>query len=524
MQLINNFLNQNKFLLVFIIILKIFFLLNFYLVDDAYIVFRSAYNFGNFGEFSYNLGENFSGVTSWLYGLWTGLISVIFKSNFIAIITIINSFLSLVSSLLLYSIFINLNSNKNNTKNPLFPLLFFINPAICTIGTIGLETSFLVFFITLFFYSFYVKKNKILTFISGVLSILTRIELFSLFLIFIFSSIFKKEKNLLLITNILIFGIILNLVGNLIVNGSYFPQTAISKLSTLTPDNTYIFFEIIERFSKIFFLDQSYFIGFKTKFFPIFFNFLVSLLAISMLLKYIFSNIYHILIKEELTDLSHINFTLSLAVLAIPSAYIISGQIWEWYFLPFSFFFIILFSNYLMSLKQNILRDFIISIMVIIISSINFFVKYNISFQEHNFRSNVGKLINLNAENKSTLFLEPAGYIPYFAKIKTIDTVGLSSKKIREYRTNDNIDWWFDFVENEKPDFIVDRKNIMAGSTKDGYIIFTKEQNNWIESNYKLLKKFDYNEYLENYKFRHSIEKFIIKLGSHSNYYVFKKI
>ena len=162
--------------------------------------------------------------------------------------------------------------------------------------------------------------------------------------------------------------------------------------------------------------------------------------------------------------------------------------------------------------------------MIIAISSINFFVKYNISFQEHNFRSNVGKLINLNAENKSTLFLEPAGYIPYFAKIKTIDTVGLSSKKIREYRTNDNVDWWFDFVKNEKPDFIVDRKNIMSGSTKDGYMIFTKEQNNWIKSNYKLLKKFDYDEYLDNYKFRHPIEKFIIKLGSHSNYYVFKKI
>lgn len=74
--------------------------------------------------------------------------------------------------------------------------------------------------------------------------------------------------------------------------------------------------------------------------------------------------------------------------------------------------------------------------MILFLSIFQFLVLKNIGFQENVYRSNVGQYIYDISEDKKndTLFLEPAGYIPYYAKIKTIDTVGLTSPTIRKYR------------------------------------------------------------------------------------------
>ena len=64
----------------------------------------------------------------------------------------------------------------------------------------------------------------------------------------------------------------------------------------------------------------------------------------------------------------------------------------------------------------------------------------------------VGKDIYSMSEDKlnDTLFLEPSGYIPYYAKIKTYDTVGLSSPEIHQFRKMyKNKRWWLDFIEEK---------------------------------------------------------------------------
>ena len=40
-----------------------------------------------------------------------------------------------------------------------------------------------------------------------------------------------------------------------------------------------------------------------------------------------------------------------------------------------------------------------------------------------------------------TLFLEPAGYIPFYAGIKTFDEVGLASPEILRFKERDPNDW-----------------------------------------------------------------------------------
>ena len=193
------------------------------------------------------------------------------------------------------------------------------------------------FFISSFFYNYYFQKNNLYIFIFGILVILTRIELFSLFLIFLFSNFFK-EKKIILISLIIVLGLIFNFLGSYLINGYIFPETAISKLHTLTPSNTYNFSEIIDRLLKMLILEQSYFIGFKTKFFPYFINAFFTILFLIVLFKPILKIIIKMTRGHKITKSEDLIFSISAACITIPIAYIFSGQIWDWYFLPFAFF------------------------------------------------------------------------------------------------------------------------------------------------------------------------------------------
>ena len=78
--------------------------------------------------------------------------------------------------------------------------------------------------------------------------------------------------------------------------------------------------------------------------------------------------------------------------------------------------------------------------LLVLITFLQFTVLKNIGFQENSYRSVIGKDIFRMSDNPDidTLFLEPAGYIPYYAKIKTYDTVGLSSPEILKFRKQNN--------------------------------------------------------------------------------------
>ena len=123
---------------------------------------------------------------------------------------------------------------------------------------------------------------------------------------------------------------------------------------------------------------------------------------------------------------------------------------------------------------------------------------------------------------KDTLFLEPSGYVPYYAKIKTYDTVGLSSPEILKYRKMyKNNRWWLDFIEDKNPTFILDRNNLDSGYSHDGEYEFSPQELLWFKQNYRLIKKYNYQEYVKRYS--GSLEPFY-KLGNHAPYYLYKEI
>jgi hypothetical protein len=48
-------------------------------------------------------------------------------------------------------------------------------------------------------------------------------------------------------------------------------------------------------------------------------------------------------------------------------------------------------------------------------------------------------------------FIEPAGYVPYFSGLKTIDEVGLVDKQIQEEIKKDKANYWINTVKKENP-------------------------------------------------------------------------
>ena len=214
---------------------------------------------------------------------------------------------------------------------------------------------------------------------------------------------------------------------------------------------------------------------------------------------------------------------ISASIIFLPLSYIVAGHVWDWYLYPYSFLSYVLFTIFLINLKNYHKIKNIFVIVIFIISTFQFLVLKNIGFQENSYRSVVGKDIYKLSQNhqKDTLFLEPSGYIPYFAKIKTFDTVGLSSAEILSFRKNKSDNrWWLNFIEEKNPTFILDRNNIYDGFSYDGKYNLKDSEIKWFVKNYKLIKKYNYDEFLNKYS---GIFKPFYRLGSHADYYLFKK-
>ncbi|MDC0896155.1 hypothetical protein OAS16_05430 [Candidatus Pelagibacter sp.] len=525
----NNISNYNIYsiLLIFlVIILKLLFYFSGFILEDSFIVFRSAFNFADFNNFSFNLDEtNHTGVTSKVFGLICYIIRIIFGDYASLVIILFNSILSLFASMIFYISFRNLINENNDYIEKNFLLLFVLlcNPAILIIGITGLEYALVIFFMSLSFLYIFSNYNNYYLLLGSALLPATRFELIAVNLIFIFVFFIYRDRKWFYLLVFSILGLVLNFSLNFYFDNTIFPSSAISKWMTLSKTNHYELKNIFEYFSIWFLYSKSFFLGVTSKYVPNIIYFLISVMILFFVFKkFLYFNIFKYKLEEKKYRITLLICALS--IFFVPLSYVIAGHAFSWYFFPFSYltyvFLTIIFIN-----SQIYKPKYIKFCLTILISLIcfQFLILKNIGFQENTYRSHVGQFINEDSTNKDidTLFLEPAGYIPYFAKIKTFDTVGLTSPLIREYRKKDKIkNWWFNFIYNEKPIYIVERRDVsFDGNVRDGNYVLTKDELKWFRNNYKKIKTFKYSEYIEKYG---GAFKSFYRLGSHSDYYVFK--
>jgi hypothetical protein len=106
---------------------------------------------------------------------------------------------------------------------------------------------------------------------------------------------------------------------------------------------------------------------------------------------------------------------------------------------------------------------------------------------EWNYRRKIGLFLNTYEKDKNQwILLEPAGYVPYFSGLKTIDEVGLVDKQIQTEIKKDKPHYWINTVKNRKPKYLLSYKNLFEGDDAEYY-----------QAHYQLLKEFRIKEHLK---------------------------
>ena len=518
--------NFNPILILLILSTLILFRLIFYfsgfMQEDAFIVFRSAFNFADYNIFSYNLDEHHTGVTSKIFGLLCYVFRLILKDYAVLGIIAFNSFLGLIASYFIFKAFEELIIHEDISKKLCLLLIIGINPTILKTGITGLEYGLVVLFISLLFLYISQDKNNYLLLISAIFLPITRIELVAVNLIIIFACFIYKNKKWLYLLFATFLGVLINFILNYYFDGSIFSSSATSKwMMTSNQVNRFDLENLISSFSQWFLFSNSFFLGITTKYMINFISFIISIAILILVVsnfKYLIFYKFKQIPEKEKTLL----LCLSLSIIFVPASYILSGNVMSWYLLPFSFLtYVLLGYTFIKSKYFNLRNLSFVLFLLFFLSSLQFLILKNKGFQENSYRSYVGQFIYNHSENKKkdTLFLEPAGYIPYFAKIKTYDTVGLASPKIRKYRKKGVNNWWFNFIKNENPTYVVNRLDVNDDNFPDEEYIFSKSELEWFKKNYFKVKSFDYKNHVKNFG---GAFKELYNLSYHASYHLFK--
>jgi hypothetical protein len=101
-------------------------------------------------------------------------------------------------------------------------------------------------------------------------------------------------------------------------------------------------------------------------------------------------------------------------------------------------------------------------------------------------------LLGQISDGRGTLFLEPAGYIPFFSGLRTQDEVGLVDPTILEFMKHYPQNWWIEYVEQRPPTYIVQRESFDHYETDEGYQL-TRSEIGWFNQHYHLVRHFTYD-------------------------------
>lgn len=111
--------------------------------------------------------------------------------------------------------------------------------------------------------------------------------------------------------------------------------------------------------------------------------------------------------------------------------------------------------------------------------------------QERLYRGGIGEQIRSLSEPGDTLLLEPAGYVPFYARLWTWDEIGLASPSVTRYRLTHGKRWWIQFVKDVSPTFLLERESMRDFWTRDAYQLSADEQA-WFTDHYRLVRVFTY--------------------------------
>lgn len=465
----NETFNKSKifYASVVILFLKSIFFFTRHIQEDALISWRVARNIIEYGVYGYNGAEKISASTTHLY-VFVGVIfqSLFGQENFIYPLLIFNSILLTIGIYWLGKLLFT------TTSRVILFILFvsFLPPAI-KMSILGMEFGMLFFFyIALIKYGFVERKNWAFI-LFPILILWTRIDTaIFLGLLFIYDVIQQRKWN-----TALMIGGILAIVSTVAFNWFYFGEIVNNTITS--KKNNYSNPSFIERWAEIKYFAPNFFGIIK---FPnSIFNFSTILFFLLGLVGVIFFR------GKWDTDRKKVISFLFLFGFIKSIIFGIANSWFDWYywipqiclFLPI-ICFVLDSSNY---------RKFAIAYGVFIFIPFTAYQAVHSIATGHgewNHARKIGLYLDAIEPNKDKyIFLEPAGYIPYFSKLKVIDYVGLVDKRLTEENIvkNGKEVGFSNLINKAKPDYILeDFKPMFKGELADKSIF----------EDYELIKEF----------------------------------
>lgn len=505
------------FIFLSVIFLMVAAILTQFSQEDAYIYFRTARNIADAGDFSYNLGEGYPAATSYFYAHVLGLIFYYFGDFFYLVVNIFNCLLSVHAVYMLSKVAAIIVPYNHNARNIAFWTIA-TSPPLITLAISGMETALLLWAIALLVYSASKCRHYWILSSASLIPLVRPEAGIVPILVAVISFVTGRRFGAVGAAVGVFSGFILLIIGNYFLSGHILPQTMLAKNVSYQPPRDFL--SVLMRVIDLLF-NSNFLIGINTKYMPSFLYFIVGTIFVTFTFIFLFKLFLKLASASQDVPVSSMIFgVVVLVIYAFVIGYSIGGVIFPWYLWPSSVLFYFLVSVALASIQiESWLRAAIVALSILSVG--NLVVLSNTGYKEVWYRAEIGRDIARRAEPSDTLFLEPAGYIPFYAGVRTWDTVGLVSPDILSFRNSENPDWWIDFVRATHPTWIVERSPIHISGFPDSTneAGFSIEDRDYFTKNYDLIVHYSYTEFRSQ---NFGPLSGLYSLGSDSDYYLYR--
>lgn len=464
--------------LLVIAIVRVPFLLIHPLQEDAYITFRAAKHLAEHGDFSFNLHQHFPGTTSLLYPLIVAAIDLVSHRFMILGVEIFGIICIAAAS---YLIAAALSDNLREQRAAW--LLTACWPIAVLMSYTGMETSLLALVLGAALFALARGSHWTLFAVSVLLLPLIRPDAIAYGALFCGAMFFINRRAALRGTLALVLGSGLFLLGTRITTGHFLPATARAKEIAYHPSHSPA---AVAGRARDLFLGQSFLLPTPSTYLVKLSPIVLIVVAAAFLLALRFARS-----RRERAVLG----MLAVATIAIPLAYAYGGVIFAWYLFPANWLAvavtIAVAVRVIMRHRFHMVGVALLAVIWMGLIFMQWTKTLVAATEDYHYRGDIGRYLATISHGQGTLFLEPAGLIPYFSGLRTDDEVGLVSSRVTDFMKHDPVAWWFDYVAAVRPDYIVQRQSFDHYQTFENYTL-TPDQQRWFAAHYQLIRRAHY--------------------------------
>lgn len=452
------------------VILKLPFFLTHHIQEDAFITWRVAQNLLDYGVIGFNGATKISASTTHLYVFVSYFFNLIFgKEYFIYPILIFNSLLFTIGSFFLSKMLF-----QNVWKQSFFILIFGFLPPAIKISILGMEYGILFFLEMTFIYYTFFNEKKWAIWIFPTLILFTRLDtVIFLGIVFLIDLFWNKKIR----WNFVFSGII-GLAILLSFNWFYFGEIVNNTIAAkkLTYESNSTLYQNVESF----FSNYGNFLGMLKS--PGAFNPFTIVILLFEILCFI------ALMREK----SKRNFFLLIVFIfgwVKQIIFLSQKSYFDWYYWVPQLLLFVSILVFILDLKEKKIFWTNLFVVMYILPMILFQLVHSIATGngEWNYRRQIGIFLKSYEDDKNQwILLEPAGFVPYFSGLKTIDEVGLVDKQIQEEIKKDKLNYWINTAQHRQPKYLLSYNDLFQGKNQDYY-----------QKHYKLIKEFRIKNHLD---------------------------